>query len=268
MYFDSHCHLDMEPLTAAVEGAIKRAEESGVTTMINVGSSLSGSESTVELANTYPGIWASVGLHPHDSEKASNMESVLSKLRELAKNKKVVAIGEIGLDYYSPEGPLTKAQIESQKELFAAQLELAQKLKLPVIIHVRDAWEDFFPIIKNYKLKITNSNEVGVVHCFTGDALIAQKCLDLGLFIGFTGIITFKNKTVDEIREAVKVVPLEKILIETDAPLLAPNPYRGKPNEPAYVVEVAKKIAEIKSVSVAEVARITTDNAKKLFGIK
>lgn len=258
MYFDSHCHLDMEPLSTEQEAVIERAYKSGVWGMINVGSSLRGSEASVALAGKYPNIWASVGLHPHDAEAVTDIDDACESLRELAKDDKVVAIGEIGLDYFNLENVGLK---KTQKELFRAQLELASELSLPVIIHTRDAESDTLEILKRYKLK-------GVVHCFTGTPDYARKLLDLGYCIGFTGFVTFEQDKFDGIREAVKIVPQEKILIETDAPFLAPEPYRGKPNEPAYVSLVAKKIAELKEMDTEEVVRITMENTKKLFDIK
>lgn len=258
MYFDSHCHLDMEPLSTEQEAVIERAYKSGVWGMINVGSSLRGSEASVALSGKYPNIWASVGLHPHDAEAVTDVGAACESLRELAKDDKVVAIGEIGLDYFNLENIGLK---KTQKELFCAQLELASELSLPVIIHTRDAESDTLEILKRYKL-------TGVVHCFTGTPDYAEKLLDLGYYIGFTGFITFDQEKFNHIREAVKTVSIERLLIETDAPFLAPEPYRGKPNEPVYVSEVAKKIAEIKGMDTEEVAHITMENTKKLFDIE
>ena len=259
---DSHCHLDMEPLATEKEAAIERAYKAGVAGMINVGSSLRGTRRSVELAESYPNIWASVGLHPHDASTVLDIESVTEELRALAGSEKVVAVGEIGLDYFSPEKPLTSEEITAQKGLFAAQLELARELELPVIFHVRDAWEDFFEIVGKHGIK------EGVVHCYTGDEKVVGKILDLGLYVGFTGFVTFDQAKFDHIREAACEVPLGKILVETDAPFLAPEPYRGKTNEPAYVVEVAKKIAELKNTTPDEVADVTVRNTETLFGIK
>jgi len=268
MYIDTHCHLDFDPLSTDTPGVLERAHGAGVTRIINVGTSLHRSREVVDIAKKYPNVWASVGMHPHEAETIHSIEDTIKNLKNIAKSDKVVAIGEIGLDYSSvtsDKRQVTSEIKEKQKELFLAQLKLAQELKLPVIIHVRDAWEDTLEIISNFKFQISNSDSVGVVHCFTGDAKIAKKLIELGFYIGFTGLITFKNPSVDSIKNVAKIIPLEKILIETDAPLLTPEPHRGKPNEPAYVVEIAKKIAEIKGTSIAEVANQTTKNAEDLL---
>ncbi|MDD3481217.1 MAG: TatD family hydrolase [Patescibacteria group bacterium] len=252
---DSHVHLDMEPLSEELSLVVERASKAGVTEMINIGSSLRGSERSVEIAESYPNIWATVGLHPHEAGEILDFPGTMEKIEELVGNDQVVGIGEIGLDYYGMQN--TKGE---QKELFVAQLELAKRLKLPVVVHIRDAWDDFFRVITDYKLS-------GVVHCYTGDEKIAKKVIEAGYFLGFTGFVTFGQAKFDHIREAVKVTPLDHLLIETDAPFLAPEPYRGKPNEPAFVTEVAKKIAEIKKVTVEEVADKSRVNTHKLFGL-
>jgi TatD DNase family protein len=258
----------MEPLSKEMEAVIERATKAGVSEMINVGASMRGSRKSVEIANSYPNIWASVGLHPHDAETILDMESTIDELRTLAKSDKVVAIGEIGLDYFNDQIPITNDQMEKQKELFRKQLELAIEIKKPVILHIRDAWDDALSIISHSSLVIRHSGGTpGAVHCFTGGPEEAKKLLDLGFYIGFTGFITFEQSKFDSIRESVTVVPLDKILIETDAPFLAPEPHRGKTNEPAYVCEVANKIAEIKNVSVEEVAEKTLENTMQLFSI-
>lgn len=264
-YFDSHCHLDLEPLSQELETVVERAYKAGVTGMINIGTSLRGSSRSVEIANMYPNVWATVGLHPQDVGEVNNLENIINELKYLAKSDKVVAIGEIGLDYYSAgtgeKGNISKVDKKNQNELFEAQLLLAKKLDLPVVIHSRDADSDIL-----FLLKKTGVNR-GVIHCFTGDENYANKILELGLYVGFTGFITFDQGKFEHIRQAVKIVPLEKILIETDAPFLAPEPHRGKTNEPAYVVEVAKKIAELKNLQEEDVANKTFGNTCKLFGL-
>lgn len=262
-FIDSHCHLDMEPLLGDQEGAIERANKVGVAGLINVGSSLRGSKRSIELSDKYPNIWASIGLHPHDADLVMDLEATIEELTELAKNDMVVAIGEIGLDYFDQEtgGEVTSVVKESQKALFTRQLDLAKDLNLPVILHIRNAWTDTLKILKEKKISR------GVVHCFTGNPSEASDFLLLGLYIGFTGFVTFEQPKYDQISEAAKVVPLQKILIETDAPFLAPEPYRGKTNEPAYVVEVAKKIAELKGISLDDIAEASVKNTKKVFNI-
>ncbi len=279
-FFDSHCHLDLEPLCDDAEGAIERAYKANVSSMINIGATLSHSEKSVEIANLYPNIWASVGIHPHDAEELLNIEESINKLRELSLNDKVVAIGEIGLDYFNLDESHSRESgnldswvdskndiITRQKDLFIAQLELAGELKLPVVIHTRKAEEDTLKILKDWVIKY-KPTKVGVIHCYTGSKEFAQKFLDLGFYLGFTGFVTFEQEKFNHIRESVKIVPIGKLLIETDAPYLAPEPYRGKTNEPAFVVEVAKKIAEIKEVSIEEIANVTDKNTKTLFNIK
>jgi TatD DNase family protein len=255
-YFDSHVHLDMDPLKGEMQAVIERAHKAEVVRMINIGSSLRGSRASVEISSMYPNIWASVGLHPHDVEATPNIDDSIEALRKLASDGKVVAIGEIGLDYYN----LEKDNREEQKELFLAQLKLASELKLPVIIHTREAEDDTLRILKKYNL-------AGVIHCYTGSSSYVKNFIDLGYYIGFTGFSTFDQQKFDHIRQAIKQTPINRILIETDAPFLAPEPYRGKPNEPAYVIEVAKKISELKNMALDEVAETTYENANKLFDL-
>lgn len=265
---DSHCHLDFEPLSTDLDVVLRRARDAGVEKMINIGSSMRASEKSIELANEHPNIWATVGLHPHDAELVMDFDDTMEKIRHLANQDKVVAIGEIGLDYFDVEnqGTVSVEVKESQKKLFLAQLVIAFEKKLPIVFHVRDAWDDFFSIIEKSKMK-NGDYPKGVVHCFTGDEKTVKKALDLGLYIGFTGFVTFDQPKFDHIRAAAKIVPFDKILLETDAPFLAPEPYRGKTNEPAYVFEVAKKISELKRIEDVDLAEITSKNTEKLFKI-
>lgn len=270
-YFDSHCHLDMEPLRQKQPEAIERAYKAGVTGIINVGSSIRGSRASVELAQDYPNIWASVGLHPHDAGTIVDLEMTMEELRTIAIADKVVAIGEIGLDFFDQQSggrdPVSEKIKEAQIELFERQLALAKELSKPVILHIRDAWPETIRIIDNWLKKTKKTSNFGVVHCFTGSPENVKEFIQRGFCIGFTGFITFEQSKFEHIRKAIEIVPMERILIETDAPFLAPEPHRGKPNEPAYVVEVAKKVAEIKKISPEEVAYITTNNTKKTFNL-
>jgi TatD DNase family protein len=244
---DTHCH----PQTSQYDGdrgeMVKRTIDGGVG-MICVGFDLESSEKAIELADKSENIWAAVGLHPNDN---LDEEFDAAKYKELAKDKKVIAIGEIGLDYYrTPE----KEKQEIQKKRFEEQIQMAKESNLPVIMHCRQAYDDAFEILKNKQVE-------GVAHSFTDTWENAEKVFDLGFYIGFNGIITF----TEQYYEIVMKSPMDRILIETDAPYLAPVPYRGKRNESLYVIEVAKKIARLKNLSLEEVSKITTDNAIKLF---
>ena len=262
--FDSHCHPQFPQYDADRDEVIKRTLAAGCG-MICVGTDLEDSRKAIELAEKHDLIWATVGSHPN--EKATGdwrLATSILKYEELAKHPKVVAIGETGSDYYrTPE----KDKQEKQKEVFRQFLELSNKLGKPIVIHCRDplrrseseasAYDGMFDILKNNPV-------AGIIHSFTGNFELAQKFLDLGLFLGLNGIITFTNEYDDMIAK----IPLGKILIETDAPYLAPVPHRGKRNEPLWVEFVARRIAEIKKVSFEEVAEKTTENAKKLFKLK
>lgn len=265
-FFDSHAHIDFEPLSAEREAVIERAYRAKVTNIINVGTSISRSRKSIEIASIFPNIWAAVGLHPQSAQEyLLNEEGILKEISEMAHDERVVAIGEIGLDFYSSgtgvKGLVTKEQQDQQIRMLKSQIEIAQDFDLPIIFHVRDAWDQFFKVVEESRV----DGKKAVIHCFTGDVKIAKKLVGLGFYVGFTGFVTFEQAKFDHIKESVAVVPLDKILIETDAPFLAPEPFRGKPNEPAYVVEVAKKIAELKGVTVEEVAEKTFNNAKNLF---
>ncbi len=267
---DSHCHLDFKEFDLDREEAIRRFFDAGGEKMINVGCDLASSARSVELASRHKNIFASVGVHPHDAEKLD--EAVMKKLEELVANKKVVAVGEIGLDYFRNLSPK-----EKQIEVFKIQLDLAKKYKKPVIMHCRDAYVEMLEILKSRQAE----NKHGVVHCFLGSWLIAEELLKLGFCLGFTGAITYQKRSVfvsapaspkfkldePEIFNVIKNTPLDRILIETDCPYLAPVPHRGERNEPSFVKHVAEKIAEIKGVSFKETEKATSENAEKLFGV-
>jgi len=250
MLIDTHCHLDFSEFNTDRDDVIRKAKAEGVGYIINIGSSLEGSKEGVNLSRKYDCVFASVGIHPHDADKADS--EVYQVLDELSKDAKAVAIGEIGLDYYR-----NLSSVENQKKVFVNLLELANRRSLPVIIHCRQAQEDLLAILEK------NNVCRGVVHCFSGDEDFLRCCLDLGLYISFTCNLTYKK--AQNLRDLAKLVPLERILLETDAPFLPPEGFRGKRNEPAYVKYLAEKLAEIKNIDLQEIARISTENAKRLF---
>lgn len=249
---DSHCHLDFEDYDKDRDEIVKTSVESGVFKIINPCSHFCSNFKVVELSKKYDNYYFSIGLHPDEADKLEGNE--LFEIEKLISNDKCVAIGEIGLDYHYPDFDKQK-----QKDIFIAQLEFAKKYNKPVIIHNRDAVSDIYEILKNYNLK-------GVIHCFSENLEWAKKFIDIGFYISFTGIITFKNANL-ELLEVVENIPLEKMLIETDAPFLAPVPFRGKVNKPEYVRYVAEKIAEIKHLRFDEVVKVTDNNTEKLFNI-
>ena len=248
LVFDSHCHPQFPQYEGSREEVVKRALDGGVF-MICIGTDLETSKKAIELAEKYEGIWATVGLHPNDNLSERFDPDIYKKLLN---QEKVVGFGEIGLDYYRTT---KKEDQEQQKQKFIEQLGLAGKSGKPVVLHCRDAHQDM--------LGILSPNLRGVIHSFTGTLEEAKKYLDLGFHLGFNGILTF----TDQYDETVRYAPLEKILLETDAPYLTPVPFRGKRNEPLYVKYVAEKIAELKGIDYDEVARQTFENTKDLFGI-
>lgn len=255
MLFDTHAHLNDAKFSEDIEETIVRAQQAGVEFINVVGFDRPTIEKALDLANRYDWIYASVGWHPVDAIDMT--EKDLEWLEDVAKHPKVVALGEMGLDYYWDKSPK-----EVQKEVFRKQIQLAKKLKLPIIIHNREATQDIIQILKEER-----ADEVGgIMHCFSGSVETAKECIKMNFYISLAGPVTFKN--AKKPKEVAKEVPLDRLLIETDCPYLAPHPYRGKRNEPAYVKLVAETIAELKGISLEEVAEITTDNAMKLFGIK
>lgn len=261
MFIDTHCHLNFPEFKGETTAVLMRAKEAHVERLINVGVDLETSKRSLDFARRFPEVYATVGLHPHTSADLSI--EVLSDLSLLADHERVVAIGEVGLDYYFLKRSSRYSNCPSRQQqmlCFEQMLDLSLEKRKPVIIHSREADADILAILKGYSGSIK-----GVVHCFSGDYSFAEKILDMGLAISFTGNITFKN--AEDLREVAKKIPLGSIMIETDSPLLAPEPYRGKRNEPAYVVEVARKLAEIKGLSLVEVERDTTKKAMKFFGI-
>jgi len=255
---DSHCHLDFPDYQGDFAAVLKRTQAQ-LEFVVNVGTDIKTSERAADLGARYPFIYSAIGVHPHDASTVT--PATLAKLATLASVERVVAIGECGFDYARLQSGEAEAEKQQQRLAFAAQIELARAKQLPLIVHCREAYADLLN-----SLQSGAGEWRGVIHCYLGDVQTARELMDLGFYISFTGIITFKNASPTLI-ETVKHVPLEKMLLETDAPFLAPTPYRGKRNEPAYVWEVAKKVAEIKGISVDEVDRVTSRNARTLFGI-
>ena len=251
---DSHAHIDASDYDGDRRKILERALSKGVGTIIAVGSDLDSSRKTVDIANSFEEVFAAVGVHPHDVKSVANKSA--GHIKVLADNAKVVAIGEIGLDYHYDHSPR-----KLQKHWFREQIRMAVKIGKPVIVHCRDAGEDVFSILEEERVWRVG----GVVHCFTGDAELARKFLGLDLHLGAAGPITFENS--DELRSVFADVPIERILVETDSPYLTPPPNRGKRNEPAYTVQVAEKLAEIKGLTLEDVARATSVNVRRLFKI-
>lgn len=247
---DSHCHLEM--FKEEIPKVLKNANDVGVSTIVTIGSDIESINEAIKITEQYPMVYATVGIHPHDAKEINS--DVIKKLFELSRHPKVVAIGEIGLDYYYKNSPK-----EVQREAFVLQLNLARELGLPVVIHSREAFEDTISILKEHNIS------KGVMHCFSGSVSQAKKAIDLGFFISISGVVTFKNAKI--IKEVAKFVPDDYLMIETDAPYLSPEPMRGKRNEPAFLIYTAKALAELRGITFEDVDRITTLNAKRLFHI-
>lgn len=254
MLFDTHAHLNAEQFEEDLVAVIARAQAAGVAQMVVVGFDRPTITRAMELVEAYDFLYAAVGWHPVDA--IDMVDADLEWIEALAAHPKVVAIGEMGLDYHWDKSPK-----DIQMEVFRKQIRLAKKVKLPIIIHNREATADIIAILQE-----EDAAEVGgIMHCFSGSAETAKVCLDMNFYISLGGPVTFKN--AKKPKEVAAAVPLNRLLIETDCPYLAPHPFRGKRNEPAYVKLVAEEIADIKQLSVEEVSHVTTENAKKLFGI-
>lgn len=254
MLIDTHAHLTF-PEFIDLPDVISRAKAAGLEAIINIALDDDAIERSIQISKDYPGyVFMAAGTHPHEASQWK--EEHYKKFKELAVKNKFVAIGETGLDYHYKLSPIV-----AQQDVFRHFLRMAQELVIPAVIHSRDAAQDTIKILKEEN----NGGLKGVLHCFAGDMELGKVALDMGLYISFTGNITFPKAEI--IRQAVKQIPIERILIETDCPFLSPQPYRGKRNEPSYVIEVAKKIAEIKGLTVEEVGETTTNNAKTLFKI-
>ena len=252
MLFDTHAHMNDPAFDEDREEVLLGLKDKGVEWMMNVGCCLESSRDCVAMAERYPFVYASVGTHPDSADEVD--DAVLEEYRKLCKHEKVMAVGEIGLDYYYETIPR-----DVQQRAFRLQMELAKELGMPVIVHERNAHEDGMKIVKEFK------GVTGVFHCYSGSAEMARQLVDLGWYIGFTGVLTFKNA-----RKAVETaasIPLDRIVLETDCPFMAPEPYRGKRNHPGYLPKMAEKLAEIRGIGLEEVHRATTENAKRLYRI-
>ncbi len=258
-FIDSHCHLNFDYAPKTDTDLVQEAEAAGVEALITIGTELETFPKIQEISNRFPNVFHTIGIHPHDSITLN--DSDFPTLEKAARHPKCRAIGEIGLDYYYGHSPK-----EIQIRRLEQQLELALALRQPVVIHSRDGEEDLLRVLKTYAQRVPSDLSPGVIHCFSGTPRFGQECLDLGFYISFSGILTFKK--AEEVREGARIFPLEKILIETDAPFLAPVPFRGKKCEPKMVKLTAEKLAEIKNLPLAEIAEKTTRNAKKLFRIE
>lgn len=250
-FVDSHCHLDFPELAACLPQVIEHMKENGVGWALCAGVTLERLPAVLDLADSYANLFAAVGVHPDNEGGAEPDED---RLVSLSTHPKVVAIGETGLDYYRLEGDL-----EWQRERFRVHIRAARRTGLPLIIHTRSAAADTLRVLKEEKAEEAG----GVFHCFTEDTEVARQALDMGFLISMSGIVTFKNATA--IKDVARMVPFDRLLVETDSPYLAPVPYRGKTNEPAYVRHVAEEVARLKSVSLEEMAAATTDNFFRLF---
>lgn len=246
---DSHAHYDDSSFDADREDVLRELFSGEICKIVNIGCSVKSSYSSVKLAEEYAGIYAAVGLHPDAADEIDRIEEI----RRLCGNKKVVAVGEIGLDYHY-EGHSR----DIQKKAFEEQLKLAAELDMPVVIHSRDAWEDTMELLRKYSPK-------GVMHCFSGSAEIAREIVGMGMYVGFTGVVTFKN--AKKALKALEAVPLDRLLVETDCPYMAPEPNRGKRNYSGYLPYTVAAMAAVKGVSPDEMAEITAENAERLFNI-
>ena len=249
MFTDTHCHIYKE-YYENIDEVLKNAKKSNVNRMINNGCDKKSNEEVLELTQKYENIYGAIGIHPENVEEYTKED--LKHIEENIKNKKIIAIGEIGLDYH-----YTKENKKSQKELLESQLKIAEHYHLPVIIHSREATEDTINTLKKYKV-------TGVIHSFSGSLETAKIYIKMGYLLGINGVITFKNS---KLKEVIKEISLDNIILETDSPYLTPEPFRGKRNEPARIHEIAKFICELKDISLDELSRITNDNIKRIFDI-
>lgn len=245
--FDSHCHVHDERMPGGVDGAVEAALAAGVTTMVTVGCDRATSRAAIDVAERHADVWATVGLHPHEAVHT------VDTIADLFDHPKVVAVGEAGFDFYYEHSPRAE-----QADAFAAQIRLAHELELPLIIHTRDAWDETFEV-----LDAEGTPERTIFHCFTGGPAEATACLERGAYVSFSGIVTFKSAA--DVQAAAAIVPLDRMLVETDAPYLAPVPHRGRPNQPAWVAHTAQFIADLRDEPVGVIAEATDANGHAVF---
>jgi TatD DNase family protein len=260
MFVDSHAHIDGEEYDGDRDAVVERARAAGLWAILNVGTgdpSSGAFERAVKVAESYTDVYAAIGIHPHDA-RLYNDEAEARLLSIRRESERVVAWGEIGLDFHYENSPR-----ETQREVFARQLGIARREKLPVIIHSRSADEETVEILR--QAHAASDNARGIMHCFGGGRWMAEQVLELGFMVSFAGNVTFKK--ADDLRDVAKLIPLERLLIETDCPYLTPVPFRGRRNEPARVVETARLLAELRGIDVMELGRITSENFSRLFGL-
>jgi TatD DNase family protein len=255
MLIDSHAHLEMPEFKKDLGGVIQKAKASGVEYIFTVGTEKRDWKRTLEIAHRYPSVYAILGVHPHNAEEIN--DETYGTLKQLCRDGRVKAYGEIGLDFFKNLSPR-----DTQLKRFREQLALAKELKLPIVIHDREAHEETLDILRSEKA----GEHGGIIHCFSGDYRMAKMCMDMGFLISVPGSITFKN--AEGYHEIIREIPLEYLLVETDAPYLAPVPFRGKRNEPAYVRYTAQKLAEIKCEPIEKVAEVTTENALRIYRLE
>ena len=254
MIIDTHAHLDFPELCGDLQAVMRRAAENGVGKIITIGISIDSSRKAIALAEKLPDVYATIGIHPHGATELTAQER--TQLRSLAGAVRVVAIGEIGLDYYRDRQPRA-----IQRQCFRRQLEIACETKLPAVFHVREAYSDFLKIVTDYAELLP----AGVMHCFSGDWQVAQECLDLGFYLSIPGTVTFPKAQVQQ--EVARKLPLDRLLLETDAPCLAPVPYRGQANEPSYLIHTLRKVAQLRGCGEAEITEATCANAARAFAL-
>jgi TatD DNase family protein len=255
---DTHAHLDMPEFNTDREVVIERARQAAVKTIVTIGIDLKSSQAAVQLTQTYPGVYAAVGIHPHNAEGVTEAE--ISQLQAMTKQRGIVALGEMGLDYYRNISP-----VEAQQRVFNWQLELANNSSLPVIIHCRQAVSDMLDILGKWSSKSTLKGPKGIIHCFSGDLATAQTYINMGFVLALGGYIGYPSSL--SFREVIREIPIDKLVLETDCPFLPPQQYRGKRNEPAYTLLTLQLLANIKALSIEEVAQKTSANALEVFKI-